>query len=219
MENNKMMAGGTPAGLIPVGLVEIEKVAKILFDSGAVGPDCKSAIHVVAKIITGMEMGMMPMEAVQSLYIVNGKVSIYGVAMTKRLKEHGYEIEVVKHSVQECHLRIMKGSKKYEMKYTLAEMVAALPPKSQAKDIAPLDKIFWFTIARFIRYHAAEVLGSSGVAYIYEEIADQEEPPTVKEVEKDSNGRATLPGQVTIDVAINEAAGPDRVALGGELQY
>jgi len=50
-----------------------------------------------AKIMVGLqvgkEMGMKPMESLNSLYIVNGSVNIWGKATVRRLREHGYIIK------------------------------------------------------------------------------------------------------------------------------
>lgn len=50
-----------------------------------------------AKIMVGLqvgkEMGMKPMESLNSLYVVNGSVNIWGKATVRRLREHGYIIK------------------------------------------------------------------------------------------------------------------------------
>lgn len=178
----KQLTSSQVQGFAPSGLAEVEKFAEMLFESRACGADCTTRAHIIAKIIAGLEMGMLPMEATQSLYIVNGKITIYGMAMTKKIKEAGYEIEILKHDQQECSVKVSKGAKSYTQSITLAELTKMFPA-SQALKKAPKDKLFWHCISRIIRYHLPELIGGGGVKYIYEEFeGEPEEKPTVVEV-------------------------------------
>lgn len=47
-------------------------------------------------------MGMKPMEAINSVYIVNGSTNIWGKAITRRLREHGYSIKYLEEDDDHC---------------------------------------------------------------------------------------------------------------------
>jgi len=164
--------------LRPNSLAEVEKFATALHKSGACGKDCLTPAHVMAKIMAGAEMGMAPMEAKQGLYIVSGKITIYGMALSARLRKRGWKIERVTHSATECKLKISKGEESYEEGFTLEE-VKKMIPKSVALENNPYDKMYWFILARLVRFHVPEIFDGSGVQYIYEEFDEGPTEPAV----------------------------------------
>lgn len=172
--------------LRPETLEQVVALAEVFHRSGACGKDCITPSHVIAKMMAGAEMGMAPMESTQSLYIVNGKITIYGVAMSKRIRERGWKIETLEHTTQKCHLKVSKGEESYELAFTLEEVKKAIP-KSVAIANAPYDKMYWFTLARLMRFYIPEVLEGTGVQYVYEEMEQEAmEPPKVEVVEKEA---------------------------------
>jgi len=172
--------------LRPNSLAEVEKFATALHKSGACGKDCLTPAHVMAKIMAGAEMGMAPMEATQGLYIVSGKITIYGMALSARLRKRGWKIERVTHSATECRLKVSKGEESYEQGFNFEE-IKEMIPNSQALKNSPYDKMYWFILARLIRFHVPEIFDGSGVQYIYEEFeGEPEETPEVKVVEPEA---------------------------------
>lgn len=51
-------------------------------------------------ILYGAEIGMMPMQALQEVFVVNGKPAIYARTMAALLKRHGYRFETVEDTPQ-----------------------------------------------------------------------------------------------------------------------
>jgi hypothetical protein len=122
-------------------------------------------------------MGMPPMEAVNSLYIVNGKITIYGMAMTKRLRENGWQISYDEKE-SEVTATIKKDDEEYS--YTATKQEVASLSKLAYKN-SPKDKMKWHCIGRLIRFYVPEVTGGT-VSYLKEEIEDMPafEMPQVK---------------------------------------
>ncbi len=143
-------------------------MADQFFKSGCFGGDVKNTHQALVKIQTGLEMGMAPMESMNSLYIVNGKVNIYGSAMTKKLRQAGWTISDEYDddaNPKLCKVTVSKGEESYSYESTLLELEKL---NSQAAKKAPKDKLFWHGVGRIIRKYIPEVL-DSGVIYLAEE--------------------------------------------------
>jgi hypothetical protein len=67
--------------LMPRSLEQMFRVAKAVFQSGLSPKSFKSAEQITVAIAHGNELGLKPMQALQMLAVVNGKISIYGDAM------------------------------------------------------------------------------------------------------------------------------------------
>lgn len=137
-------------------------------EAGCFGADVKNAAQAYVKIQAGLEMGMAPMEAMNSLYMVNGKLTIWGSAIPKRLREHGWTIEYVESDMTKATVRIKKGDQIYEESCTVEELTKL---KSRAVQFAPKEKLRYHALSRLIRFYVPEVL-NSGTIYIQEELVD-----------------------------------------------
>jgi len=151
-------------------------IANQFHKAGCFGKDVQNVHQAFVKIQAGREMGMAPMEAMKSLYIVNGNITIWGSAMTKRLREAGW---IITYSEEpgKCTARINKGVEKYEFTATKEQM---LNLKSRAYGFAPEDKLRWHAISRLVRFYVPEVLGA--VSYTKEEAEDFSSEPNVVDV-------------------------------------
>lgn len=77
--------------------------------------------QVLVGLQTGVEMGMKPMEAMNSLYPVNGAINVWGKATTRRLKAHGWTIKYSDESQESCTATVSKGDESYTETYTFSE--------------------------------------------------------------------------------------------------
>jgi len=140
-------------------------VADRLHKGGAFQKSITSPEQAFTIVLAGYEMGMQPVEALNSFYSVNGKLTIFGVAMSKRLRIHGWRITVGKHDKEVCEVTISKGDEQYSYTATKEEVIAL---GSQAYSKAPKDKLYWHALSRLIRQSVPEVLGSATM--IHEDI-------------------------------------------------
>jgi hypothetical protein len=156
-------------------------LAKQLVAARCFGADVQNAEQAFVKIQAGYEMNIPPVEAMNSLYIVNGKITIYGMAMTKRLRQKGWTISY-REDERSCTVTIKKGDEVHSHTATADEL---LKMNSKAFKFAPKEKLRWHAISRLIRFEVPEVL-DAGVAYIkeaYEDAAPEVMVATVAEVE------------------------------------
>lgn len=97
----------------PVVWSQIKGMAQTFIQSKALPKHIQNAAQAVLVLQAGYEMGMKPMEAVNSVYIVNGATNIWGKATVRRLREHGYFIEYVEEDNEHCKARVYKENEEY----------------------------------------------------------------------------------------------------------
>lgn len=153
------------------------RYAEKFFKAGCFGSDCKNPEQVFVKIQAGAEMGMEPMESMGSLYIINGKITMWGMALAKRLRDHGWIISYPVSTAKEATVEITKGAQKHSYTATYEE-VAKLGGHALAK--APVDKLKWHALSRLVRFYVPEVLGA--INYTKEEMDDVAEVSVVQVV-------------------------------------
>lgn len=154
-------------------LNQMMKVAQQFHKAGCFMGDVKNPEQAFVKIQAGAEMGMPPMEAMNSLYIVNGKITIWGSAMSKKLREAGWKISFddkvdAQGKPTGCTVTIKKDDEELSETATAQQLVAL---KSRAFSFAPKEKLRWHAIAQLVKFHVPEVLGGV-VMYMKEEIED-----------------------------------------------
>ena len=110
----------------PVVWGQITGMAKTFIASGALPSHLKNAAQVAMCLQAGYEMGMKPMESIQSLYLVNGQFNIYGKAVVNRFKVHDYNIRYEGETDESCTAIVTgKGREKYEYTYLFKDAEAS----------------------------------------------------------------------------------------------
>lgn len=70
--------GARPEALVPTTLKGVWQVAEIIHASGMAPKDMNNADKLSVAIMHGMEVGLTPMAAIQSIAVVNGRPTIWG---------------------------------------------------------------------------------------------------------------------------------------------
>ncbi len=104
---------------------QLKALSNDFIKSKAIPSVWESPEQVLVGLQTGVEMGMKPMEAMNSLYPVNGAINVWGKATTRRLKEHGWNISYSKESQDSCTATVKRGNEKYTETFNFAEAVAS----------------------------------------------------------------------------------------------
>ena len=111
---------GETSVLNPIVYVQMKQLAADFVKSGAMPKCWDTPEAILVGLQTGIEMGMKPMEAMNSLYFVSGHINLWGKATIRRFKEHGWSISYTE-SDGVCEATVQKGSEKYTEKYTFSE--------------------------------------------------------------------------------------------------
>lgn len=109
--------------LDPNVYIQLKALAADFVKSKAIPSVWATPEQVLVGLQTGAEMGMKPMESMNSLYPVNGAINVWGKATTRRLKEHGWTIKYSNESQESCTATVSKGKEKYTETYTFQEAV------------------------------------------------------------------------------------------------
>ena len=115
----------TTSFLDPNLYVQMKALANDFIKSKAIPSVWETSEQVLVGLQTGVEMGMKPMEAMNSLYPVNGAINVWGKATTRRLKEHGWTIKYTNETQETCTATVSKGKEKYVETFTFAEAQAS----------------------------------------------------------------------------------------------
>lgn len=174
------------------------KMANEFVKSGAFGVDCKTAQAALVKMQTGAEMGMPPMEAMNSLYIINGHVTIFGMATAKRIRQAGWKIEYLNESDEAVTVRVTKDAEIHEYTATLKEVNKL---NSRAVKFAQKDKLRWHALGRILRFYIPEVLGGA-VSYLREELEDEIEVAEKVKEDKPKVVKKTFDPTPAVDLSL-----------------
>lgn len=68
-------------------------MADTFINSGAVPESIKNAAQMIMVFQAGYEAGMQPLESLSAFYIVNGKITMYGDAVTSQIIKAGHKVE------------------------------------------------------------------------------------------------------------------------------
>ena len=76
----------------PIAWKQIKGMADTLIESRALPKYIQNKEQAIVVMQAGFEMGMKPLESLNSLYLVNGQITIWGKALVKRFKVHGWTL-------------------------------------------------------------------------------------------------------------------------------
>lgn len=88
-----LKSGGQISGIIPQNVEEVFRLAKCIEASGLAPKDMNSAEKITVALMTGMELGLPPMFAIQKIAVINGRPTIWGDAISGLLWSRGFKIK------------------------------------------------------------------------------------------------------------------------------
>jgi hypothetical protein len=101
--------------LDPTRWNQMKALAESLVQSKAFPKAIQNASQALVVMQAGIEMGMKPIEAINSLSIINGVIGTWGKATTNRLREHGWRIsyKMLNERGGGCEATVTKGDESY----------------------------------------------------------------------------------------------------------
>ena len=88
-DTNSMTIHKKGAFVDPQALQQMEGLSNKLIKSQALPNTIQNASQLMMVFLAGYDAGMTPMQAIQSYYFVNGKLTIWGAAVITQLKNAG----------------------------------------------------------------------------------------------------------------------------------
>jgi hypothetical protein len=189
----------------PIVWGQMKEMSQVFFTSHAIPSYIANAPQLMMIIQAGYEMGMKPLEAMKSLYMVNGSINLWGSALIRRLREHGWVVAYKMSTENEgtCVATVSKDKETYSESYSFS----SAEKSGYTKDSKGSLKVGWRVgvnrnlklrygaISMIIKSYIPEVLGSaSDVAEIVEDYPIIESEPTkpVTKGEKIVSGNGNL---------------------------
>ena len=109
LEKATAVATTTTSAFNPIVYSQMKQLATDLILGGATSADAKTPEQLVVKLQAGFELGMTPVESLNSLYIVSGRVTIWGAALIKRLRIAGWSVNYKDETPEKCTIVVSKG--------------------------------------------------------------------------------------------------------------
>jgi hypothetical protein len=99
----------------------MQAMAQTFITSGALPESIKNAAQLIMVMQAGYEAGMQPLESINAFYIVNGKITMYGDAVTSQVIKHGHTVEWFDCDGNSAEVEITRGDngKKMRGKFTI----------------------------------------------------------------------------------------------------
>lgn len=143
----------------------MKRMSEDMVKSGAL-PSKDNAYTIMIKMQAGREMGLKPLESIKSLYIVNGVVSIWGSAVIRRLREHGWKIKY-EEKQDSCTATVYKEEEEYTDTFTFEDARksgwtggSSLKP-GWVDGVNRQLKLRYGVISKILKTYIPEVLGSA----------------------------------------------------------
>jgi len=158
-EENKLMQA-SPELAAQMAEMELHlRMAKQFTASGAFPQMTPEQCYTVMK--AGAEMGMKPVESLNSLYIVNGQINPHGKAMPARIKKAGYNIEYLNESEKGCDVRVWKDDEEFDVTEHVDANDPILKQQSRFMKIHPKYKMRYHGLRAIINFHLPHLYGST----------------------------------------------------------
>jgi hypothetical protein len=160
--------------IIPMTYGEMGNFANIVMQS-RMFTSIQSTQQALLTMVAGREMGMGFIEACNSLYIVNGKVSLLAGKVGEMIKRSGrYDYRIKEHTNEICIIEFLQKSLDGSKWESIGESKFDLKDKEQAKlsgmnyDKYPRNMLFARALTNGARWHCPDVFG--GAIYDPEEL-------------------------------------------------
>ena len=97
----------------------------------------------------GAELGLAPMQAIQSIYVVNGRPQMSGQLWMAKVREAGHTVEKLEHTAERCVVKITRGDtgESWTEEFTIGDAKVA---KLTGKDVwqqYPKRMLLWRAVA------------------------------------------------------------------------
>lgn len=92
----------------PIAYQQLKTLATDLIRGGASSADADTPEKLLVKLQAGFELGMTPIQSQNSLYIVNGRVTIWGAALIGRLRQQGWAVKFTDESADGVTITVTK---------------------------------------------------------------------------------------------------------------
>lgn len=151
----------------------MREMANTFIQSQALPAHIRNAAQLMVVFQTGRELGMLPMESVNSLYLVNGRLALQGVAMLRKMHSAGVKIKWESESDSGAKVTLSGLDRSpYTTEFTAedarkAGLIPAAPGSPWTK--YPKNMFRWRALSNAARLFCPDVIQN---LYLVEELSD-----------------------------------------------
>lgn len=171
---SKQIANNTNKNVLPMSYSEMNDFSRVVMKA-RMFTSMQSAEQCLLTMVAGREMGMGFIEACNSLYIVNGKVSLLAGKIGEMIKRSGrYDYKIKDHTNEVCEIEFFQKSLDGTQWESIGSSRFDLKDKAQAKltgmnyEKYPRNMLFARALTNGARWHTPDVFG--GAIYEPEEL-------------------------------------------------
>lgn len=172
----------------------INLVAQTLRQGGVMPNSIDTLPKMVVALQAGKEIGLSPIESMNSLYFVNGKIAMYGEAVPNQLYRAGHSIKWGKCDDKQAEVTVVRGDNGESMttKLTMQQAIERGYTKNAVWQKFPENMLKWRALSMTAKFIAPDALKGVGIKEDLEgEAVNKDSRFHSEEVEK----------RVTIEVA------------------
>ena len=113
---------GTNGELVTYSLPDVIQIAGMMVTSGLVPDSVKTPAAAAVIILKGLELGLMPFQSLEDVYVVNGKASLSTKLMVSLWLKRGHNYTVLERTTEKVRIRFeLKTGVAHELTMTMAE--------------------------------------------------------------------------------------------------
>lgn len=174
----------------PIVWDQFSGMAKTMIESGAMPDHITTPAQAMVVMQAGYEMGMKPMQSINSLYIVGGHVTIWGKAITLQFRKHGYKLSFKDKKNETTVIATHKNGDVYKEIFTFEEAEKSGYTRSKGgklkfgwKEGANRNiKLRYNAMNKLAKTQCADVLeGAVGVTEVYKDAVEIQEGEVVSD--------------------------------------
>ena len=126
---------GSNGELVTYNLPDVMQIATMLVESRLLPEQIKTPQQAAIIILKGLELGLMPLQATEEIFVVNGKPSLGTKLMVSLWRRAGHDYRIVERNAERVTIRFMlKGGQVYDHTLTMAEVSQAKWDQSYDRD-------------------------------------------------------------------------------------
>jgi len=145
--------------------VFFEDIAKTLKDGGVLPKGIDTLPKMVVALQAGREIGLAPMESLNSLYFVNGKVAMYGEAVPNQIMRAGHRIVWGDCDAEKAEVTIIRGDDGQRMttKFTMKEAQERGYTSNPIYKKFPENMLKWRALSMTAKFICPDALRGIGI--------------------------------------------------------
>ena len=132
--------------------------AASLSKSGFAPSHFKNAESIAAAMVYGREVGMSPMQSLQSIYVINGKPTIDAAGLKAIVQSHGVLIKTEAWTQDVCELTLTRGAISDTLRYTMEEAKKAGITGKAVWQSYPKAMLYARCVSTLIRNNCADLI-------------------------------------------------------------